>query len=102
MCRNKCVKIRRGSSKFKNYIKRLAVPVKIYPDFESVLKGVQSKDNDSNAYYTKKYQKHILCSFAYKVARIGNRFSKSVILYREKNAVNKFIKAILKENEDCK
>ena len=59
------VKLRSGSTEFKNYFKQLAVPFKIYADFQSVLKGVQSNDNDNNASYTKKYQKHIPCSFAY-------------------------------------
>ena len=32
------VKVKSGSIKFKNYFKQLAVPFKIYADFESVLK----------------------------------------------------------------
>ena len=50
--------------KFKNYSKQLAVPFKIYDDFESVLKWAQSDDRGSNAFYNKKYQKHIPCNFA--------------------------------------
>ena len=96
------VKLRSGSIKFKNYFKQLAVPFQIYADFESVLKRVQGNDNDNNASYTKKYQKHIPCSFAYKVVCIDDKFSKSVVLYRGKNAVNKFIEVILKENYYCK
>ena len=96
------IKLRSGSIKFKNYFKQIVVPFKIYADFESVLKGVQSNDNDNNAFYTKKYQKHIPCSFAHRVVCIDDRFSEPVVLYRGKNAVNKFIEAILKENECCK
>ena len=47
----------------------------------------------------KKYQTHIPCRFAYKVACIDNRVSKPVVLYGGKNAVNKFIEATLKKNE---
>ena len=91
------IKLRNGSLKFQNYFKQLAVSFKIYADFEPVLKGIK-KDGGSNASYTKKYQEHIPCSFAYKVVCIDDRFSKSiVILQRKKNAVSKFIKAILKE-----
>ena len=75
--------------------KQLAAPFKIYADFESVLKGVQSNDNDNNASYTKKYQEHIPCSFAYKVVCNDDKFSKPVVLYRGKIEVNKFIEAIL-------
>ena len=80
-------------------MKQLAETFKIYVDFEPALKGVQSNDNDNNFSHTKKYQKHIRCSFAYNVACIDDRFSKLVVLYRGKNAVNKFIEAILKENK---
>ena len=84
------VKLKSGSINFKNYFKQLAVPFKIYVDFESVLKRIRS-DDKNNASNTKKYQQHIPCSF-----------SKPVVLYRGKNDVNKFIEAILKENEYCK
>ena len=56
----------------------------------------------NNASYTRKYQAHIPCSFAYKVVSIDDRFSKPVVLYRRKNAVNKFIKAILDNCDYCK
>ena len=47
--------------------------------------------------YTKKYQDHIPCSFAYKVVCIDDKFSKPTVVYRGKNATYEFIKAILKE-----
>ena len=59
-------------------------------------------DRDKNTSYTKKYQDHFPCSFAYKVVFIDNKFSKPVILYRGKNAVNKFIETFLKEYDYCK
>ena len=46
-------KLRSGSIKFKNHFKQLAVPFKIYADFESILKGVKNNDK-TNASYTKK------------------------------------------------
>ena len=60
------VKLRSGSIKLKNYFKQLAVPFKIYADFKCNLKGVRGSDRN-NTSYTKKYQAHIPCSFAYKV-----------------------------------
>ena len=77
------IKLRSGSLKFQNYFKQLAVSFKIYADFEPVLKGIQ-KDGGSNASYTKKYQEHIPCSFAYKVVCIDDRFSKSVVILQRK------------------
>ena len=47
---------------------------------ESLLKGVRSSDKN-NASFTKKYQVHIPCSFADKVACIDHKFSKPVVLY---------------------
>ena len=44
----------------------------------------------------------IPCSFAYKVVCIDDKFKKPVVLYRGKNAVNKFIEGTLLENEYCK
>ena len=53
------IKSRRISSKFKNYYKQLAVPFKIYGDFESILKRIHSDHRSNNASYTKKYKAHI-------------------------------------------
>ena len=69
------IKLRNGSTKFKNYFKYLAVPFKIYANVESVLKRIHGDDKSNNASYTKKYQKHIPCGFAYKFVCIDDRFS---------------------------
>ena len=52
--------------------------------------------------YAKKYHEHVLCSYVYKVVCIDDRFSKSIVVYRGKNAAYEFIKAILEENKYCK
>ena len=65
------------------------------------MKGVKSSDKN-NSSYTGKYQDYNPCSFAYKVVCIDNKFNKKVVLYRGKNAVYRFIKAILKEYDYCK
>ena len=57
------VKLRSGLIKFKNHFNQLAVPFKIYADFESILKGVKSNDKNNNTSYTEKYQVHIPCGF---------------------------------------
>ena len=94
------VKLKSGSISFKNHFKQLLVPFKIDADFECLLEGVKSSDKN-NGSYTKKYQTHIPCSFAYKVACVDNKFSKRVVLYRGKNAAYRFIKAILEEYDYC-
>ena len=65
------------------------------------MKVVQSSYNN-NGSYTEKYQYHILCSFGYKVVCIDNKFNKKAVLYRGKNAIYRFIEAILKEYDYCK
>ena len=57
----------------------------IYADFESLLKRVSGSDKkNNNTWYTEKYQKHISCSFAYKVVCVHDKFSKSVVNNRGK------------------
>ena len=78
------------------------MPFKIYGNFECNLKGVKSSDRSDNNSYTAKYQTHIPCSFAYKVACVDDKFSKPVVSYRGKNVVYRFIETIAKEYDYCK
>ena len=98
------VRLKSGSISFKNYSRQLPVPFKIYADFERILKNVECDfiECDSNSSYTRKYEDHIPCSFAYKVVCIDNKFSKKVVLYRGKDPVYKFIKSVLREYSYCK
>ena len=96
------VKLEKGVIEFKNFNRQIPVPFKIYADFECLLKSCDvAVDNDCFS-YTRKYQDHIPCSFAYKVVCVDNKFSKDVVLYRGKNAVSKFIKCIFKEYDYCR
>ena len=95
------VKLKSGSISFRDYFKQLPVPFKIYADFECILKRVMAS-HKNNGSYTEKYQDYISCSFAYKVACVDNKFSKKFVLYRGKNAVYSFIKAVLDEYDYCK
>ena len=56
----------------------------------------------NESFYTKKYQDHIPCSFAYKIVCIDDRFTKPIIVYRGEYAAYEFIKAILKEYKYCR
>ena len=87
-----------GTIEFENYFKQIPVPFKIYADFECDLKGVESYEGS----YTKKYQDHFACSFAYKVVCINDRFSKLIVVFKGENAAYEFTKAILKGFEYCK
>ena len=74
-------------------ISTITFPFKINGDFECILKEVKS-GNKNNSSYTEKYQDHIPCSFAYKNVCVDNKFSKKVVLYREKK---KLFIALLKQ-----
>ena len=94
----KLVKLEQRIIEVKNYFKQIPVPFKIHADFECNLKIVESYEGS----YTKNYQDHVLCSFAYKVVCIDDRFTKPIVVYRGENAAYEFIKAILKEYKYCK
>ena len=83
------VKLEQGIIKFENYFKQIPVPFKIYADFECNFKKVKCNEDS----YTKKYQDHIPCSFAYKIACIDNKFTKPTIISRGENAAYEFIKS---------
>ena len=92
------VKLEKRIIEFENHFKQIPVPFKIYADFECNLRGVECYEGS----YTKKYQGHIPCSFAYKDVCVDDKFSKRIVVYRGENAVYEFIKAIVKEYKYCK
>ena len=49
----------------------MPAPFKIYADFECIIKSVKNNEKTSGS-YTKKYQDHIPCSFAYKLVCVDN------------------------------
>ena len=88
--------------KFENFHKQLPVPFVIYADFEAITEKIDSCQPNDQKSYTEKYQKHTDCGFAYKlVCCYDNKFSKPVHLYRGKNAVYKFLEAMLDEVNYC-
>ena len=92
------VRLDKGTTEFKNYFKQIPVPFKIYADFECNLKSVESYEG----FYSKKYQDHIPCSFAYKLVCVDDKFTKPIVVFRGENAAYEFIKSILKEYQYCK
>ena len=65
-------------------------------------KGDCDIECDSNSLYSRKYQDHIPCSFAYKFVYIDHYYSKKIVLYRGKDAVNRFFKRIFSEYNYCR
>ena len=83
------VKLKKGTIKFKIYLKQIPVPFKIYADFESNLKDVEIYEG----LYSKKISRSRCLQFGYKLVCIDDKFTKSIVVFRGKNAGYEFIKA---------
>ena len=73
------VTLEKGIFEFENYYKQIPVAFKIYADFECNLRGVESYEGS----YTKKYQDHVPCSFAYKVVCVDDVGLLNQLLFME-------------------
>ena len=94
----KSVRFEKGTIEFKKYFKQIPVPFKIYTGFVCNLKSVESYEGS----YSKTYQDHIPCSFAYKFVCVDDKFTEPIVVFRGENTAYEFVKAILKEYGYCK
>ena len=92
------VRLEKGTIEFKNYFKQIPVPFKIYADFESNLESAEIYEG----FYSKKYQDHVPCSFAYKLVCVDGEFTKPIVVFRGETAAYEFIEKILKKSKYCK
>ena len=91
----------KGTIEFKNYFKQIPVSFKIYADFEcKFMLSLSVKSYEGS--YSKKYQDHVCCSFAYKFVYIDGKFARPMVVFRGENAAYEFIKRLLKKYEYCK
>ena len=72
------VRLEKETTELKNLIKQILVSFKIYSDFECIFNSAESYEGCS-----KKYQDHILCSFAYKLVCVDDIFSVNQLLFAE-------------------
>ena len=87
--------------KFKNHERKIKSSFIIYTDFESILVPVNNGKQNPKDSYTNNYQKHIACSYGYKLVCVGDRFSKLFKAYFGEYAVYNFINNIIKESKYC-
>ena len=92
------VRLEKEAIKFKNYFKQIPVPFKIFPDFEYNLSCAKIYQGS----YSKKYQKQIPCSFAYKVVCTDDKFSKTILFLKVKILHMKLLKKVLKSMSTAK
>ena len=86
------VRLKKGTIGFKNYSKEIPVPFKIYADFEGNLKSVGSYEG----FYSKRYQDHIPCSFAYTLVCVDDKFTNRIVVFRGENSTYEFIEKVPK------
>ena len=86
------VRLEKGTIEFIGYFKQMLLPFNMYADFERNLESVESCEDS----YSKKYQDHIPCSFAYKLACVDDKFTKPIVAFRGKNVAYKLLKQLLK------
>ena len=73
----------------------------IYGDFESILAPEDNEKKNPNESYTSKYQKHIACSYGYKLVCVDDKFSKPSKSYLGEDAVCNFISSMIKGSKYC-
>ena len=87
--------------KFINFERKIKSLFMIYADFESILVlEVNGRQNPKES-YTNKYQKHVACSYGYKLVCVDDKFSKPFKTYFGKDAVYNFINIMIVESKCC-
>ena len=87
--------------KFKNYERKLKSLFIIYVDFESIFVPENNGNQNPEESYTNKYQKHIACSYGYKLVCVDDKFSQLFKTYSGKDSVYSFINSVIKESKYC-
>ena len=87
--------------KFKNYERKTKSPFINYADFESILVPEDNEKQKPEKTYTKKYQKHIACTYDYKLVCVDDKFSNPFKIYIAKDSVYNFINRMIEESKYC-
>ena len=85
--------------KFKNYERKIKSSFMVYADFESILVPEDNGKQNPKEPYTNKYQKHIACSYGYKLVCADDKFRKLFKTYLGKDAVYNFINNMIEERK---
>ena len=77
---------------------------KIMRKIKSLFLILVSEDNgkkNPKEFYTNKYQKHIACSYGYKLVCVDDKIDESFKTYLGKDSVYNFINNMIKESKYC-
>ena len=83
--------------KLKNYKRKIKLPFMIYADFESILVPEDNGKQNPNQSYANKYQKHVACSYGYKLVYVDDKFKS----YLGEDAIYNFISSMIEESKYC-
>ena len=72
------VRLEKWTIEFTNYFKQIQVLFKSYADFECNFRTIVSYEGS----YSKKYQHHVPCSFAYKLVCVDDEFTKPIVAFK--------------------
>ena len=86
--------------KLKNF-ERKVMPFMNYADFESILVPENNGNENPNESFTNKYQKHVACSYGYKLVCVDDKFSNPFKSYLGEDAVYNFISNVIEESKYC-
>ena len=84
-----------------NYERKIKSSFIIYAYFESILMPEDSGKQNLKESYISKYQKHIPCSYGYKLVCLDDKFSKPFKTYLGKDEVYNFINNMIEESKYC-
>ena len=73
----------------------------IYANCESVLVPEDNGKQNPNESYINEYQKHVPCSYDYKLVCVNDKFSKPFKPYLGKDTVYNFISNMIEESKYC-
>ena len=85
----------------KSYERKMQSPYMIYADFESIFSAENNEKQNPKRFYTNKYQKHIACSYVYKLECVDDKFSKPFKTYLGKDKFYNFINNMIEESKYC-
>ena len=66
--------------KFKNFERKIKLPFTMYAEFETILVPEENRNQNPNKSYTNKCQKHIACSYGYKLVCVYDDFCKPMFI----------------------
>ena len=87
--------------RLKNYKRKIKLTYMIYADFENILVPEGNRKQNPDETYTNKCQKHVACTYSYKLVCVDDKFSKSFKSYLGKDVVFNFINSKIEERKYC-